>query len=185
METSYDYIIVGGGTAGSVVAARLAENPATTVCLIEAGPTDDGNWEVLSLQNWPNLLGTALDYDYRIEEQARGNSLIRHSRGRVLGGCSSHNSCIAFRSPQYDMDSWQQLGCDGWSARETKPYFDKVFERVPIEKNPTINPLSRAFLEAAQQAGFDLLTFNTDGELRAGAGIFHLNAQNDIRQSSS
>ncbi len=181
----YDYVIVGGGTAGSVVAARLAENPGITVCLIEAGPTDHGNLDVLSLNNWPNLLGTELDYDYRIETQARGNSLIRHSRGRILGGCSSHNSCIAFRAPQYDMDSWQQLGCDGWSARETKPYFDKVFERVPIEKNPTINPLSRAFLEAAQQAGFDLLTFNTDGELRAGAGIFHLNAQNDIRQSSS
>jgi choline oxidase len=135
METSYDYVIVGGGTAGSVVAARLAENPAINVCLLEAGLTDDGNLEVLSLRNWPDLLGTALDYDYRIEEQARGNSLIRHSRGRVLGGCSSHNSCIAFRAPQYDMDTWQEAGCEGWSAHETKRYFDRVFERVYIEKN--------------------------------------------------
>jgi choline oxidase len=185
METSYDYIIVGGGTAGSVVAARLAENPATTVCLIEAGPTDDGNWEVLSLQNWPNLLGTALDYDYRIEEQARGNSLIRHSRGRVLGGCSSHNSCIAFRTPHYDMDTWQHLGCEGWGASETEYYFDRVFEQVFIEKTPTINPLSQAFLEAAQQAGYDLLTFNIDGELREGVGVFQLNARNGLRQSSA
>jgi choline oxidase len=185
METSYNYIIVGGGTAGSVVATRLAENPATTVCLIEAGPTDDGNLEVLSLQNWPNLLGTALDYDYRIEEQARGNSLIRHSRGRVLGGCSSHNSCIAFRAPQHDMDTWQQLGCEGWNARETQRYFDKVFEQVYLEKNPAINPLSQAFLEAAQQAGFALLTFNIDGELREGVGVFQLNARNGLRQSSA
>ncbi|HLQ30899.1 MAG TPA: GMC family oxidoreductase N-terminal domain-containing protein [Ktedonobacteraceae bacterium] len=185
METSYDYIIVGGGTAGSVVAARLAENPATTVCLIEAGPTDDGNLEVLSLQNWPNLLGTALDYDYCIEEQTRGNSLIRHSRGRVLGGCSSHNSCIAFRTPHYDMDTWQHLGCEGWGASETEYYFDRVFEQVSIEKAPTINPLSQAFLEAAQQAGFDLLTFNIDGELREGVGIFQLNARNGLRQSSA
>jgi choline oxidase len=185
METSYDYIIVGGGTAGSVVAARLAENPAITVCLIEAGPTDDGNWEVLSVKNWPNLLGTALDYDYRIEEQTRGNSLIRHSRGHVLGGCSSHNSCIAFRSPQYDMDTWQHLGCEGWDASETEYYFDRVFEQVFIEKAPTINPLSQAFLEAAQQAGFDLLTFNIDGELREGVGVFQLNARNGLRQSSA
>lgn len=185
METSYDYIIVGGGTAGSVVAARLAENPGMTVCLIEAGPTDEGNPQVLSVKTWPNLLGTDLDYNYTIEQQARGNSLIRHSRGRVLGGCSSHNSCIAFRAPQHDMDTWQQLGCEGWNARETQRYFDKVFEQVYLEKNPAINPLSQAFLEAAQQAGFDQVTFNTEGELREGVGVFQLNARNGIRQSSS
>ncbi len=185
IKQHYDYIIVGGGTAGSVVAARLAENTATTVCLIEAGPTDDGKPEILSVKNWPNLLGTELDYSYSIENQARGNSLIRHSRGRVLGGCSSHNSCIAFRTPQYDMDSWQQAGCEGWNARETQQYFDKVFAKVYIEKHPTINPLSQAFLEAAQQANFDLVTFNSDGELREGAGIFQLNVLNGMRQSSS
>jgi choline dehydrogenase-like flavoprotein len=185
MVASYDYIVVGGGTAGSVVAARLAENPAITVCLLEAGPTDDGKLEVLSLRNWPDLLGTALDYDYHIEEQARGNSLIRHSRGRVLGGCSSHNSCIAFRAPHYDMDSWHEMGCEGWSAHETQDYFDRVFERVYIEKKPPLHPLSQAFLAAAQQAGFDLLTFNHDGELRPGAGAFHLNARHGLRQSSA
>ncbi len=163
----------------------MAENPAISVCLIEAGPTDDGNLEVLSLQNWPNLLGTVLDYDYRIEEQARGNSLIRHSRGRILGGCSSHNSCIAFRAPHYDMDTWQHLGCVGWGANETEHYFERVFEQVSIEKAPSINPLSLAFLEAAQQAGLDLLTFNIDGELREGAGVFQLNARNSLRQSSA
>ncbi len=126
-----------------------------------------------------------LDYDYSIEKQVRGNSLIRHSRGRVLGGCSSHNSCIAFRAPQYDMDSWQQAGCEGWNARETQRYFDNVFAKVYIEKQPTINPLSQAFLEAAQQASFELVTFNSDGELREGVGIFQLNVRNGIRQSSS
>lgn len=181
----YDYIIVGGGTAGSVVAARLAENPDITVCLIEAGPIDSGRPEVLFIRNWPNLLGTELDYDYRIEKQARGNSLIRHSRGRVLGGCSSHNSCIAFRAPAYDMDIWQQAGCEGWGAQETAPYFDRVFQQVFIDAAPPLNPLSQSFLEAAQQAGFEQISFHIEGELREGAGIFQLNARNGLRQSSS
>ncbi len=184
VKQTYDYIIVGGGTAGSVVAARLAENPNITVCLIEAGPTDEGKEDIIAVKNWPNLLGTELDYDYTIEKQWRGNSRIRHSRGRVLGGCSSHNSCIAFRAPHYDMDNWQQLGCEGWNAREIQKYFDNVFEKVYIEKTPEINPVSQAFLEAAQQAGLQLVSFNTDGELPEGVGIFQLNAQNGLRQSS-
>jgi choline oxidase len=184
-KQAYDFIIVGGGTAGSVVAARLAEQPDLTVCLIEAGPTDEGRPEISAVKNWPHLLGTELDYDYSIEQQARGNSRIRHSRGRVLGGCSSHNSCIAFRAPDYDMERWRQLGCDGWSARETSIYFTKVFEKVSLEKFPAINPVSQAFLDAAQQAGFDRVSFNTDGVLREGVGVFELNARNGLRQSSS
>src|SRR5205823_14825744 len=73
----------------------------------------------------------------------------------------------------------------GWSARDTQKYFDKVFEQVYIEKTPAINPLSHVFLEAAQQAGFSLVPFNVDGTLREGVGIFHLNARNGMRQSSS
>src|SRR6266849_5413127 len=178
VKRTYDYIIVGGGTAGAVVAARLAENRHVSVCLIEAGPSDEEKAEVLAVKNWPNLLGTEFDYDYSIEQQVRGNSRIRHSRGRVLGGCSSHNSCIAFRAPDYDMDTWAKLGCGGWAASEIQQYFDRVFDKVYIEKHPLINPLSLAFLEAAQQARFPLVSFNKVGELHEGVGIFHLNAKN-------
>lgn len=184
-DQRYDYVIVGGGTAGSVIATRLAVHPDLTVCLIEAGPSDHDRPDVLAMKNWPELLGTALDYDYTIERQERGNSLIRHSRGRVLGGCSSHNSCIAFRAPDADMDAWEQLGCDGWNASGTRKYFDKVWSQVSIESSPPLHPLSQAFLEAAQQAGFPLVSFNTDEGLREGAGIFHLNTRGGVRQSSS
>src|SRR5262245_47013126 len=126
-SVSFDYVVVGGGTSGAVVAARLAENSEATVCLLEAGPSDEGDRRVLELRNWPNLLGTELDYDYQIEPQRRGNSRIRHSRGRVLGGCSSHNSAIAFRAPDVDMHAWERLGAQGWGPEGTRPYFERVF----------------------------------------------------------
>src|SRR5438105_14647788 len=110
----FDVVVVGGGTAGAIVAARLAEDRDVTVCLLEAGPSDEGDRRILELRNWPNLLGSAFDYDYRIEPQPRGNSRIRHSRGRVLGGCSSHNSAIAFRTPAVDLQTWERLGAAGW-----------------------------------------------------------------------
>src|SRR6266566_5549255 len=130
----FDYIVVGGGTAGSVVAARLAEQLTTTVCLIEAGPSDVGRPDILAVKNWPQLLGTELDYDYAIEPQVRGNSRIRHSRGRVLGGCSSHNSCIAFQAPDEDLESWHQVGCEGWCASDLHPYYEKVYQTVSLER---------------------------------------------------
>jgi choline oxidase len=185
LSQCYDYIVVGGGTAGCVVARRLSEQPGCTVCLIEAGPSDEGRLDVLTLNQWAQLLGTELDYDYIIEPQSRGNERIRHSRGRMLGGCSSHNSCIAFRAPDADMESWHRLGCDGWSASETRPYFEKVLEKVVLDSNPPLNPLSEAFLDAAQQAGFPLIPFQPDGQFREGVGIFHLNAQDGMRQSSA
>lgn len=180
----FDYLIVGGGTAGAVVAARLAEDPAVTVCLLEAGPSDEGDPRILELRNWPHLLGSELDYDYRIEPQARGNSRIRHSRGRMLGGCSSHNSAIAFPAPDVDLQTWEQRGATGWGPEGTQPYFERVRQRVHLETAPPTNPCAAAFVEAAQQAGFPLVSFDT-GNIREGVGWFRLNKRGPIRQSSS
>ncbi len=101
-----DYVIVGGGTAGSVIASRLTEDPGTTVTVIEGGPTDIDRDDVLTLRRWLGLLGGDLDYDYPTTEQPRGNSHIRHSRARVLGGCSSHNTLISFKPLPGDWDEW-------------------------------------------------------------------------------
>lgn len=180
----FDYLVVGGGTAGSVVAARLAEQPGTTVALFEAGPSDEGNEAILTLRNWPNLLQGELDFDYRIEPQARGNGRIRHARGKMLGGCSSHNSCIAFWPPDEDLQIWEAAGAGGWGPEAVRPFIHKVREKVNLEFPPAQNDLGCAFFQAAQQAGFPQRNFASD-PYAAGVGWFMLNKKGKMRHSSS
>ncbi len=118
---TFDYVIAGGGTAGCVLAARLSEDPSVTVCLVEAGPSDVGDENILVLSEWMHLLDSGYDWDYPVEPQERGNSFMRHARAKVLGGCSSHNSCIAFWPPAECLDEWVTMGADGWSAAEVLP----------------------------------------------------------------
>ncbi|KAJ9614254.1 hypothetical protein H2200_002390 [Cladophialophora chaetospira] len=124
---SYDYLIVGGGTAGCVIASRLAEYlPQKKILLIEAGPSDFMDDRVLDLKQWLNLLGGELDYDYGTTEQPMGNSHIRHSRAKVLGGCSSHNTLISFRPFEYDCKIWESMGAKGW----TFPMFMRLLNKL-------------------------------------------------------
>jgi choline dehydrogenase len=180
---TFDYIVAGGGTAGCIVAARLAEDPACTVALLEAGPSDENDPRVLILHDWMNLLGSELDFDYTIEPQARGNSRIRHSRARVLGGCSSHNGCVSFRAPDFDLRRWVEQGAAGWGPDDLRPYFDRVLAKAPVQPPPE-NPVNAAFLQAAQQAGLPRARFN-QGELAEGAGLFDIAVRDGVRLSSS
>jgi len=185
----FDYVVVGGGTAGSIVARRLAENPSFRVCLIEAGPPDEGNMKVLDLTRWAELLRTELDYDYDIEPQERGNSLMRHSRGKVLGGCSSHNSGIAFLAPDADLRLWEQAtGSKDWGPKGLIPYFEKLQSKVTLRTVSEDNELNVAFVSAAKEAGFPQLAFNSKDfreNFRDSVGYFQLNAIGSDRCSSS
>jgi choline dehydrogenase-like flavoprotein len=123
---AYDYLIVGGGTAGAIVAARLSEEPGTRVCLVEAGPSDKGRPEVLQLRRWLELLESPLDYGYRTVLQPRGNSHIVHSRARILGGCSSHNTMIWFKPLPGDWRDWELSGATGWGPAAMEPYYRRL-----------------------------------------------------------
>ncbi len=183
---TFDYVIAGGGTAGCALAARLSEDPDVTVCLIEAGPSDIGDDNILVLSEWMHLLDSGYDWDYPVEPQERGNSFMRHARAKVLGGCSSHNSCIAFWPPAECLDEWVQMGADGWSAAEVLPLTKRLTETVLLRDVPPDDPCGAAVLEAAAKVGLPTVAFNRGETVRTGAGWFQINAAEDgTRMSSS
>ncbi|WP_217572166.1 GMC family oxidoreductase [Streptomyces sp. GbtcB7] len=187
-ENTYDYVVIGGGTAGSVIASRLTENADVTVGVIEGGPSDVGREDVLTLRRWMGLLGGELDYDYPTTVQPRGNSHIRHSRARVLGGCSSHNTLIAFKPLPSDWDEWEAAGAKGWGAVPMEAYFARLLNNiVPVDEKDR-NAIARDFVEAAQGAlgvprveGFNKKPFTE------GTGFFDLayHPENNKRSSAS
>ena len=122
-EAEFDYVIVGGGTAGCVLANRLTEDASVSVAVIEAGPSDEHEERALNLRRWLEMLGGEYDFGYTTTEQPHGNSHILHSRARILGGCSSHNTLISFFPFNEDLDIWaQHHGCPHWDAKTLQPY---------------------------------------------------------------
>lgn len=184
MADEFDYVIAGGGTAGCIVARRLAD-AGHRVCLLEAGPSDEDLPHVLAMDRWDELLETPLDWAYRIEPQAVGNGAIVQSRGRVLGGSGSHNTLVAFRMPDADLEDWVARGAEGWGPDDVAPLFDRVEDQVPFERPTVGDPYSTAFLEACGQAGFPTVSFAHDPGRVDSAGWLQLNARDGIRQSSS
>ncbi|KAB1660275.1 choline oxidase [Pseudoclavibacter chungangensis] len=195
---TFDYVVVGGGSAGAVVAARLSEDPDVTVGLLEAGPSDTEEQVVLQLDRWMELLESGFDWDYPIEPQAHGNSFMRHARAKVLGGCSSHNSCIAFWAPREDLDEWEsRFGATGWNADATFPLFAKLETNedddaihghdgpVHLMNVPPHDPSGAALLEAAAQAGIPTTRFNTGETVVNGANFFQVNRKADGTRASS
>ncbi|GAA5062615.1 GMC family oxidoreductase [Streptomyces similanensis] len=184
----FDYVVIGGGTAGSVIAARLTEDPDVTVAVIEGGPSDVGRDDVLTLRRWMGLLGGDLDYDYPTTEQPRGNSHIRHSRARVLGGCSSHNTLISFKPLPSDWDEWERAGAEGWGAVPMEPYFARLKNNIVSVDEKDRNAIARDFVDAAETAlGVPRVEGFNEKPFTEGVGFFDLayHPEDNKRSSAS
>lgn len=185
---TYDYLVVGGGTAGAVVAARLSEDPARRVCLIEAGPSDVGRDDVLQLRRWMELLEGPLDYAYRTVLQPSGNSHIVHSRARVLGGCSSHNTMIWFKPLPSDWKDWERAGAAGWGSAAMEPYYRRLLNRHQLVAAKDRNAILFDWVaSAASAAGVRPDPDWNAASFGGGAGFLDIgyDPQTGIRSSSS
>ncbi|WKX70873.1 GMC family oxidoreductase [Streptomyces sp. XD-27] len=186
--SQYDYVVIGGGTAGSVIASRLTENPDTTVAVIEGGPSDIDREDVLTLRRWLGLLGGDLDYGYTTVEQPQGNSHILHSRAKVLGGCSSHNTLIAFKPLPSDWDEWEAEGATGWGAAAMEPYFGKLRNNIVRVAEKDQNAIAKDWIDAVKSSLDipEVIGFN-DEPFHEGVGFLDLayHPENNKRSSAS
>ena len=162
-----DYVIVGAGSAGCVLANRLSADGARVI-LLEAGPRDLHPWIHIPAGVLKLLYNPLVNWMYATEpEPGSGNRAIHWPRGRVLGGSSSINGMLFVRGNPADFDNWAQMGCRGWTYDDCLPYFKSIERYAPgdaehrgkdgpllIEDYRTILPLTHRFVEASQQAGF-------------------------------
>ncbi|HME46568.1 GMC family oxidoreductase [Mycobacterium sp.] len=193
----YDYVVVGAGSAGCVLAARLSENRHTTVALIEAGGPDTAD-EIHIPVAFGTLFKSRWDWDLDTEpEPELGGRRAYLPRGRMLGGSSSMNAMIYIRGNPADFDEWATGGADGWSYEEVLRYFKKAEDNergrdeyhgvggpLPVSEGRSLNPLGEAFLEAAEQAGHP---HNADfnGASQLGVGRYQLTQRNGMRCSTA
>jgi choline dehydrogenase len=195
--THYNYIVIGAGSAGCVVANRLTEEAETTVLLLEAG-NPATKPEIQTPSDWTSLLGTEVDWAYWTEsEPALDGRKILCSRGKVVGGSSSINALIYIRGNRHDFDHWQALGNPGWSYQEVLPYFKKSENQqrgaselhgidglLSITDPIAPSVINERFIEAATQLGFD---HNPDfnGAQQEGAGLYQLTIKDGKRHSAA
>lgn len=191
MET-FDYLVVGAGSAGCAIAARLAEDPAVTVALIEAGPSDHhiSVWMPIGMASTVPKAG-ARNYGYYTAPQDAFNGRQGYQpRGKGLGGSSSINGMVYIRGHRNDYDDWASLGCTGWGYEDVLPYFRRSEHhedysgrddnpwhggsgplRVSNLRSP--NPFSNRFVQAAIQAGYPA-NGDFNGAQQDGAGLYHV-----------
>lgn len=180
----YDYIVVGAGSAGCVVANRLSEKKTVSVLLLEAGDPDTQP-DIHIPGKYVSLLNTQVDWCYSSAPEAYlGNRKIPITGGKVLGGSSSINAMIYLRGNPADYNHWESLGNSGWSYQDVLPFFEKLENQLQPAKIPTPHPLSLHFIEAAVALGYERNP-NLNSEHQLGVGLYQTSIKNGKRQSSA
>ena len=194
---SYDYVIVGAGSAGCAVAGRLSEDPSVRVAVIEAGPPAKGRlFEVPAL--FSRQLKTAFDWDFSTEpEPALGRRRAYLPRGRVVGGTSSMNTMLYVRGNPYDYDTWREFGNKTWGYSDVLPWFKRSEDNqrfddefhgrggpLTVSDPVSVHPLLDAWIEAAQDAGHPR-NDDFNGAVQDGVGRYQVTQRRGLRCSSA
>lgn len=197
-EESYDYVIVGAGSAGCVLANRLSEDRRTTVALLEAGGRDTNPWIHIPAGYFRTMFNPDVTWQYGAgPEPHLGGRVVPWPRGRVLGGSSSINGLLYVRGQARDYDVWRQLGNEGWSFREVLPYFRRAEDQergadelhgiggpLAVTDVRMRNPLCEAYIDAGTEAGVPR-TRDFNGKSQEGVGYYQLTTREGRRASTA
>lgn len=196
---NYDFIVVGAGAGGAVLANRLTENKRVKVLLLEAG-TGEIPENVRIPAAWPTLLGAPTDWGYAtVPQPGANNRNVYEPRGKMRGGSSNMYIMMHIRGHESDFDNWAYNGAYGWSYKDVLPYFQKLEDQdddtspwaghggmiaVQNAKNHSPNPTSRTFLEACEELGYPR-TNDFNGPNMIGAGWHHVNIKDGKRHGAN
>ena len=199
MADNFDYVIVGAGTAGCVVASRLSEDPSVRVLLLEAGGSDRTLWIQLPIGYGRTYFDASVNWMYDSEaEPALDGRTSYWPRGKVIGGSGSINAMVHVRGRPEDFDDWRDLGNPGWGFDDVLPWFRRAEDwdgpADPVrgtggpqhvtDITDRAHPLCRVFVETGEALGFPA-TRDFNGPRGEGVGIYQINTRNGLRASTA